>query len=106
MITSTANQQVKLLVQLNKKRKLRDERGVFVVEGPKMFREAPKERIEKAYFSETFFEKHKETLTKRIQADGLEYEIIQDHIFKTAIPRRPRAYSALCGSRPATFQSF
>ena len=35
MITSTANQQVKLLVQLNKKRKLRDERGVFVVEGPK-----------------------------------------------------------------------
>ena len=40
MITSTANQQVKLLVQLNKKRKLRDERGVFVVEGPKMFREA------------------------------------------------------------------
>ena len=51
MITSTANQQVKLLVQLNKKRKLRDERGVFVVEGPKMFREAPKERIEKVYFS-------------------------------------------------------
>ncbi len=42
MITSTANQQVKLLVQLNKKRKLRDERGVFVVEGPKMFWEAPR----------------------------------------------------------------
>ena len=84
MITSTANQQVKLLVQLNKKRKLRDERGVFVVEGPKMFREAPKERIEKVYFSETFYEKHKETLTKRIQADGLEFEVMQDHIFKTA----------------------
>ena len=84
MITSTANQQVKLLVQLNKKRKLRDERGVFVVEGPKMFREAPKERIEKVYFSETFYEKHKETLIKRIQADGLEFEVMQDHIFKTA----------------------
>lgn len=84
MITSTANQQVKLLVQLNKKRKLRDERGVFVVEGPKMFREAPKERIEKIYFSETFYEKHKETLIKRIQADGLEFEVMQDHIFKTA----------------------
>ena len=78
MITSTANQQVKLLVQLNKKRKLRDERGVFVVEGPKMFREAPKERIEKVYFSETFYEKHKETLIKRIQADGLEFEVMQD----------------------------
>ena len=49
MITSTANQQVKQLIQLNKKRKLRDERGVFVAEGFKMFREAPRERIEKVY---------------------------------------------------------
>ena len=64
MITSTANQQMKLLVQLNKKRKLRDERGVFIVEGPKMFREAPGERIEKVYFSESFFEKHKAELEK------------------------------------------
>ena len=84
MITSTANQQVKLLVQLNKKRKLRDERGVFIVEGPKMFREAPKDRIEKAYFSESFYEKHKEALTKRIQSEKLEYEILDDHVFKTA----------------------
>ncbi len=76
MITSTANQQVKLLVQLNKKRKLRDERGIFVVEGSKMFREAPKERIEKVYFSESFYGKHKETLTKQIQTDGLEYEVL------------------------------
>lgn len=54
MITSTANQQVKLLVQLNKKRKLRDERGVFVVEGPKMFREAPKELHRKSLFFRDF----------------------------------------------------
>ncbi len=83
MITSTANQQVKLLVQLNKKRKLRDERGVFIVEGPKMFREAPKERIEKVYFSETFYEKYKAELEKQMQTDGLDYEIVQDHIFKS-----------------------
>ena len=37
MITSTSNQQVKQLIQLNRKRKLRDERGVFVAEGLKMF---------------------------------------------------------------------
>ena len=73
MITSTANQQVKLLVQLNKKRKLRDERGVFLVEGPKMFREAPRERLEKVYFSESFYEKHREALTRRIQAEKLDY---------------------------------
>ena len=84
MITSTANQQVKLLVQLNNKRKLRDERGVFIVEGPKMFREAPKDRIEKVYFSESFHEKHKEALAKRIQAEKLDYEILDDHVFKAA----------------------
>ena len=55
MITSTANQQVKQLIQLNKKGKLRDARDVFVVEGPRMFREAPKERIEKIYISENYF---------------------------------------------------
>ena len=84
MITSTANQQVKLLVQLNKKRKLRDERGVFLVEGPKMFREAPRERLEKVYFSESFYEKHREALTRRIQSEKLDYEILDDHVFKTA----------------------
>lgn len=84
MITSTANQQMKLLVQLNKKRKLRDERGVFIVEGPKMFREAPGERIEKVYFSESFFEKHKAELEKRIQQEKLDYEIVTDHVFKAA----------------------
>ena len=83
MITSTANQQVKLLVQLNKKRKLRDERGVFLVEGPKMFREAPRERLEKVYFSESFYEKHREALTRRIQSEKLDYEILDDHVFKT-----------------------
>ena len=38
----------------NKKGKLRDARDVFVVEGPRMFREAPKERIEKIYISERY----------------------------------------------------
>lgn len=84
MITSTANQQVKLLVQLNKKRKLRDERGVFVVEGPKMFREAPADRIEKVYFSESFYGKHQEELMKRVREEKLEYEVMQDQVFKAA----------------------
>ena len=41
MITSTANQRVKRLTNLRKKRKLRDEEGVFLVEGIRMFREVP-----------------------------------------------------------------
>ena len=39
MITSTSNARVKRLVNLRKKRKARDEEGVFLVEGIRMFRE-------------------------------------------------------------------
>ena len=48
MITSTANAQVKNLAQLIKKSKVRTEQGVYVVEGVKMFQEAPKDEIVKA----------------------------------------------------------
>lgn len=78
MITSTANQQVKLLVQLNKKAKLRDTKDLFVAEGPKMFREAPKDRIEKVYFSESFFERHK---GDSVWSD-LSCEVVQDSVFR------------------------
>ena len=47
MITSTANAQVKNLAQLIKKSKVRTEQGVYIVEGVKMFQEAPKEEIVK-----------------------------------------------------------
>ena len=57
MITSTANAQVKNLAQLIKKSKARTEQGVYVVEGVKMFQEAPKEEIVKAYLSEELYEK-------------------------------------------------
>ena len=42
MITSTSNAKVKRLVNLKKKKKLRDEEGVFLVEGIRMFREVQK----------------------------------------------------------------
>ena len=80
MITSTANQQVKQLIQLNKKRRLRDEKGVFVAEGLKMFQEAPKERIEKVYFSEGFLAAHRQEL----DLEGLSWEVMQDTVFRAA----------------------
>lgn len=80
MITSTANQQVKQLIQLNKKRKLRDERGVFVAEGFKMFREVPRERIEKVYVSESFLEAHRQEL----DLEELSWEVMQDSVFRAA----------------------
>ena len=49
MITSTSNTQIKELAKLQKKSRLRDERGIFLVEGPRMVEEIPKERIERLY---------------------------------------------------------
>ena len=51
MITSMANAQVKQLVVLGKKGKERAKQGLFVVEGKKMLKEAPKEWIKKIYIN-------------------------------------------------------
>ena len=42
MITSTSNPQVKHLQQLLKKARAREEAGVYLVEGVKMYQEAPR----------------------------------------------------------------
>lgn len=78
MITSTSNQQVRQLIQFNKKRKLRDEQGVFVAEGLKMFQEAPRERLKKVYFSESCFLQLKDASALQ----SLNYEVMEDRVFQ------------------------
>lgn len=78
MITSTSNQKVKRLVQLNQKAKARKNEGVFIVEGPKMFLEAPIEWVREVYVSESFFEK----CTIRNKITQYSYEIVSDDVFK------------------------
>lgn len=58
MITSTSNPQVKQLQLLQKKAKERELQDVFVVEGIKMYREAPKDRLVHTYVSESFLRKN------------------------------------------------
>lgn len=53
MITSVANQKIKRIVQLNKKSSERKKENVFIVEGMKMFMEAPEELLEEIYLSES-----------------------------------------------------
>lgn len=77
MITSTSNPQIKSLLQLQKKGKLRNAQGVFLVEGYRMFCEVPKERLQKTYVSETFYEKRSEEL----KAIDTPIEILADHVF-------------------------
>lgn len=54
MITSRNNEQVKMVTALQKKGRERSARDLFVVEGLKMFLEAPAERIRQVFVSERF----------------------------------------------------
>lgn len=78
MITSSSNPQLKYIQQLAKKAKTRREDGVFLVEGPRMFLEAPKEQIKKAYLSERFYSQ----MTDRTILDGIDWELVEDHTFE------------------------
>ncbi len=76
MITSISNPQMKHILQLQKKSKARWQQRVFVVEGPKMALEAPKEWVEKVYVSESYFMRAEEALA------GYQYEVVSDSVFK------------------------
>ena len=88
MISSTKNDQVKMVVELRKKAKARNEAGLFVAEGLRMVSELPPERAWRLYVSESF-------LKNRENAGLLErfsrYEIVTDQVFPPCpTPRRPR----------------
>lgn len=79
MITSTSNQQMKNISQLMKKARVRNEQGVFVVEGKKMFAEAPREWVTQIYVSESFeVERENSELLRDRQ-----YEVVSDPVFKS-----------------------
>ena len=54
MITITGNARVKAVSALVKKAKVRREQRQFIVEGPKLFAELPKDRLCEAYVSDSF----------------------------------------------------
>lgn len=85
MITSTANAQVKNLAQLMKKSKARTDQGVYVVEGVKMFQEAPRAEIVKAYISEELYEKG------TLDIGDIPHEVLKkevfDHVADTKTPQ-------------------
>lgn len=81
MITSTGNQKVKRLVNLMKKRKARDEEGLFLTEGIRMFREIPAGRLKEVYVSESFYEKEKDVIGRVLEKSGAHLETVSDAVY-------------------------
>jgi TrmH family RNA methyltransferase len=80
MITSTSNSKVKRLAVLKDKSKARREEGVFIVEGAKMFCEAPMNWIREVYVSETFIGRSGDEMKSLLE--GVKYETLSDEVFK------------------------
>ena len=72
MITSTSNKQVKHIVQLQKKARMRREENVFIAEGPRMVMETPGDMLQEIYVAESFSENW----------DGPVDEVVSDAVMK------------------------
>lgn len=85
MIASCANSRVKRIVALQEKSRNRARENVFIVEGIKMFEEAPVKKIREVYIEESLFEsKEQRTLQNKIeecQKSGIEIETVTKEVF-------------------------
>ena len=92
MITSTSNPQVKNLLQLQKKSKVRNEEQVFIVEGLRMFMEVPQDQVKKVYVSESLYNKKKEEL----HLERFPVEVLADKVFQhVSDTKTPQGYYVL-----------
>lgn len=99
MITSTSNPQIKRLMQLQKKSKVRNEENVFVVEGLRMFSEVPKKQVEKVYISESLYNRKKQELNLQ----DFPVEILSDSVFeRVSDTKTPQGI--LCVVRRKTYE--
>lgn len=77
MITSASNMRVKKVAALNQKARERRQEGKYVVEGVKMFLEAPEEEIEEIYVAEGF---RKEACMEKLA--GRPFETVSEEVFR------------------------
>ena len=75
MITSPDNKKIKNVVQLLTKSKARKEQDAFVIEGIKLFEEAPEDMIKEVYVSESCG-------YRSIKLDKVPHEMVKDEVFR------------------------
>ncbi len=104
MITSISNTQVKQVCAYVGKAKERRKDGIFVVEGPKMFEEAPLDWIKKVYATPDFCEKHRlDRLGERLKQTGCE-EVSEEVFAKMSDTMTPQGVLCLIKSPQYTLE--
>lgn len=79
IITSASNEKIKEVKKLVKSSRERNEHGVYIVEGVRMFREIPEDCLAEVYVSETFEDKYAKELSKF----SVEPCIVADKVFNS-----------------------
>lgn len=104
MITSTSSNQVKNVIQLQKKAKVRKEQKQFIVEGAKMVVEAPAEQVVKVYASETF-SKINASIIEELQTKLVDVELTSDQVFdRMADTQTPQGILAIMKMQEHTLE--
>ena len=111
MITSNSNKKIKQVALWQSKAKERKKDNVFVVEGAKMFLEAPEETIREVYVSQSFFERisgspnfHAEEILRKLARIGYE-EVLDDLFEKMSDTRTPQGILAVLSQPKYTLDS-
>lgn len=80
MITSAANEKIKHASALLQKAPLRREEKLFVIEGGRLFREAPDSLIKEVYVSENFLKNADAALLEKLDRTG--FEEVSEPVFR------------------------
>lgn len=67
---------------MQKKRKARDEEGLFQVEGIRMFREIPPRDLQEIYVSQSFWEKEESLVREMADRACIRPELVSDSVFE------------------------
>ncbi len=82
MITSTSNARVKQVVLWQTKAKARKEDGIFLVEGFKMFEEAPTQWVKEVYVSEDALIRIEDDINIKKKLHETRYEVVKNEVFR------------------------
>lgn len=84
IITANSNPKIKNINKLNKNASFRKEEDVFIVEGIRMFRELPVERVKQVFISETAYRKYiSELSAKGITEQDRRLVVVSDSVFQS-----------------------
>lgn len=84
IITANSNPKIKNINKLNKNASFRKEEQVFIVEGIRMFRELPVDRVKQVFVSETAYQRYRTELPEKgITEQDRRLVVVSDSVFRS-----------------------